>query len=61
MEEIPEYINLLSYLFIVVYMLSVPLETSIGSGCSARCDTGKPPRTKNSAKVPQDLSCPGPF
>jgi predicted Na+-dependent transporter len=29
-EEIPEYINLLSYLFIVVYMLSVPLETSIG-------------------------------
>ena len=30
MEEIPEYINLLSYLFIVVYMLSVPLETSSG-------------------------------
>jgi hypothetical protein len=25
LEEIPEYINLLSYLFIVVYMLSVPL------------------------------------
>ena len=30
MEQIPEYINLLSYLFIVVYMLSVPLETSSG-------------------------------
>ena len=30
MEEIPEYINLLSYLFIVVYMLSVPLETRSG-------------------------------
>jgi predicted Na+-dependent transporter len=30
MEEIPEYINLLSYLFIVVYMLSVPLETTSG-------------------------------
>ena len=27
MEEIPEYINLLSYLFVVVYMFSVPLET----------------------------------
>jgi bile acid:Na+ symporter, BASS family len=30
MEEVPEYINLLSYLFIVVYMLSVPLETTRG-------------------------------
>ena len=30
MEEIQEYINLLSYLFVVVYMLSVPLESSIG-------------------------------
>ena len=30
MEEIPEYIDLLSYLFIVVYMLSVPLETRSG-------------------------------
>lgn len=30
MEQIPEYINLLSYLFIVVYMLSVPLETRSG-------------------------------
>jgi bile acid:Na+ symporter, BASS family len=30
LEQIPEYINLLSYLFIVVYMLSVPLETSSG-------------------------------
>ena len=30
MEEIPEYINMLSYLFVVVYMLSVPLETTRG-------------------------------
>src|SRR5262249_17707594 len=30
MEEIPEYINMLSYLFIAVYMLSVPLETTRG-------------------------------
>ncbi len=30
MQEIPEYINMLSYLFIVVYMLSVPLETTHG-------------------------------
>jgi predicted Na+-dependent transporter len=29
-EEIPEYINMLSYLFIVLYMLSVPLETTHG-------------------------------
>jgi BASS family bile acid:Na+ symporter len=29
-EEIPEYINMLSYLFVVVYMLSVPLETTRG-------------------------------
>jgi bile acid:Na+ symporter, BASS family len=29
-EEIPEYINLLGYLFVVVYMLSVPLETTHG-------------------------------
>jgi BASS family bile acid:Na+ symporter len=29
-EEIPEYINILSYLFVVVYMLSVPLETTRG-------------------------------
>ena len=30
MEEIPEYINMLSYLFVVVYMLSVPLEATRG-------------------------------
>jgi len=30
MEEIPEYINMLSYLFVAVYMLSVPLETTRG-------------------------------
>ena len=30
MEEIPEYINLLSYLFVVVYMFSVPLESTRG-------------------------------
>ena len=30
MEQIPEYINLLGYLFVVVYMLSVPLETTGG-------------------------------
>lgn len=30
MEEIPKYINMLSYLFVVVYMLSVPLETTRG-------------------------------
>ena len=30
MEEIPAYINLLSYLFVVIYMLSVPLETTHG-------------------------------
>ena len=30
MEEIPEYINILSYLFVAVYMLSVPLETTRG-------------------------------
>jgi predicted Na+-dependent transporter len=29
-EQIPEYINMLSYLFVVVYMLSVPLETTRG-------------------------------
>jgi hypothetical protein len=29
-EEIPAYINLLSYLFVVLYMLSVPLETTRG-------------------------------
>jgi bile acid:Na+ symporter, BASS family len=29
-EEIPAYINMLSYLFVVVYMLSVPLETTSG-------------------------------
>jgi len=29
-EEIPEYINLLSYLFVVLYMFSVPLETTRG-------------------------------
>jgi purine-cytosine permease-like protein len=28
MEKIPEYINILSYLFVVVYMLSVALETA---------------------------------
>ena len=30
MEEIPAYINLLSYLFVVLYMFSVPLETTRG-------------------------------
>jgi BASS family bile acid:Na+ symporter len=30
LEKIPEYINILSYLFVVVYMLSVPLETTSG-------------------------------
>ena len=30
MEETPAYINILNYLFIVVYMLSVPLETTRG-------------------------------
>jgi bile acid:Na+ symporter, BASS family len=30
MEKIPTYINMLSYLFVVVYMLSVPLETTRG-------------------------------
>ena len=30
MEEIPEYINLLGYLFVVVYMFSVPLESTQG-------------------------------
>jgi len=29
-EEIPEYVNMLSYLFVAVYMLSVPLETTRG-------------------------------
>jgi bile acid:Na+ symporter, BASS family len=29
-EEIPAYINMLSYLFVAVYMLSVPLETTSG-------------------------------
>jgi len=29
-EEIPAYINLLSYLFVVLYMFSVPLETTRG-------------------------------
>jgi hypothetical protein len=29
-EEIPKYINMLSYLFVVVYMLSVQLETTRG-------------------------------
>lgn len=30
MKEIPEYINMLSYLFVVLYMFSVPLETTRG-------------------------------
>ena len=30
MEQTPAYINILSYLFVVVYMLSVPLETTRG-------------------------------
>lgn len=30
MKEIPEYINLLSYLFVVLYMFSVPLESTRG-------------------------------
>ncbi len=30
MEQIPEYINMLSYLFVVVYMFSVPLESTHG-------------------------------
>jgi BASS family bile acid:Na+ symporter len=30
LEEIPEYINVLNYLFVAVYMLSVPLETTRG-------------------------------
>ena len=30
MAEIPEYINLLSYLFVVLYMFSVPLESTRG-------------------------------
>ena len=30
MEEIPEYINMLGYLFVVVYMFSVPLESTRG-------------------------------
>jgi bile acid:Na+ symporter, BASS family len=30
-ENIPAYINMLSYLFIVLYMLSVPLETTRGA------------------------------
>ena len=30
MEEIPGYINLLSYLFVVLYMFSVPLESTRG-------------------------------
>ena len=30
MEEIPEYINLLGYLFVVLYMFSVPLESTHG-------------------------------
>ena len=30
MEETPAYINMLSYLFVMVYMLSVPLETTRG-------------------------------
>ena len=30
MEEIPEYINLLGYLFVVLYMFSVPLESTLG-------------------------------
>jgi BASS family bile acid:Na+ symporter len=29
-EEIPEYINMLSYLFVVLYMFSVPLESTRG-------------------------------
>jgi BASS family bile acid:Na+ symporter len=29
-KEIPEYINMLSYLFVVLYMFSVPLETTRG-------------------------------
>jgi hypothetical protein len=34
--EIPAYINMLSYLFVVVYMLSVPLETTRGNHQDAR-------------------------
>ena len=30
MEQIPEYINMLGYLFVVVYMFSVPLESTRG-------------------------------
>ena len=30
MEQIPEYINMLSFLFVVVYMFSVPLESTHG-------------------------------
>ena len=30
MVEIPEYINLLGYLFVVLYMFSVPLESTRG-------------------------------
>ena len=30
MKEIPVYIDMLSYLFVAVYMLSVPLETTRG-------------------------------
>ena len=30
MEQIPEYINMLSYLFVVLYMFSVPLESTHG-------------------------------
>jgi len=29
-QALPEYINVLNYLFVVVYMLSVPLETTSG-------------------------------
>jgi len=30
MEDFPTYINILTYAFIVMYMLSVPLETTRG-------------------------------
>ncbi len=30
MEDFPAYINILTYAFIVMYMLSVPLETTRG-------------------------------
>ena len=39
MEEIPEYINMLGYLFVVVYMLSVPLESTQRGNNRARSRT----------------------